>query len=409
VKSKKLGLKLAFTVCVVLAVLIGANFAVKPLIKHPVVNAYEGLYLPHPDRMYTLKPRAQLTVPVGMFGPYAQQWEQSGKVYTIKINTLGYRDRAFSRRPGRDVFRIVCIGDSSTFGWDVQAIHTFSETMERLLRRRVRDQTVEILNLGIPGYSSHQGRLLLDEKVWGLKPDALIIAYGRNDELDTAFAPTADGVLRADSEMMPRKDTPPEQNQKSLLHKIRSTSLYRFLLGQAAQFKSRHGEPNPKPDETADPAKRRVSVAKYRENLSAMVTQANNRKVPVALLALGMYLEPYRNAAMEVAKENNVTGFDFSPIFSDSVEKIRVEPIFSECRRSLEIALGKELVDSSEGGWLYYSTDFGHPNSCGHQVIAQTLLPTVIEWIEDSREPAPETPPVDTSSSASSLPVKKTE
>jgi lysophospholipase L1-like esterase len=41
----------------------------------------------------------------------------------------------------------------------------------------------EVVNAGVPGYSSYQGRILFEDRCEDLEPDALVVAFGHNDVL----------------------------------------------------------------------------------------------------------------------------------------------------------------------------------------------------------------------------------
>lgn len=357
--------RLVFAALLAIALLATLNFLAGRLLQHPAVNAYEGIYEGHPTRIHALRPGAKKTVPIGLFGAYAEQWKASGATYDIQINEQGYRDRPFGPKTGP---RVLALGDSSTFGWDVAAAETWPKVLENLLRERGR--AVEVLNLGVPGYSTHQARLLLEE-IWPLEPDLLILAYGRNDELDTAFSPTAEGRGRTDAEMMPGDRVAPAP-PPTLRRRLRETGLYRAILGLF------HSEsPDPAASAGAERSLRRVPLPEYRENLRALVAAARARGVPVILVSIGCFTEEYRRALVEVAAAEGVPGLDTYPLLFSKIPEIKTAERFAPCRDRLLGWLGMETLAGCPDGWLWFSTDFGHPNACGHRVIAEALLPLV--------------------------------
>jgi len=235
---------------------------------------------------------------------------------------------------------------------------------------RESGRPVEVLNLGVPGYSTHQARLLSDE-AWSLEPDLLILAYGRNDELDTAFAPTEHGRGRTDAEMMPGDRVVPAP-PKPVRQRLRETGLARAIIGL---FRSE----SPAPEASGEHADilRRVPLPAYRENLRALVAAARAHDVPVILVSVGCFTEEYRRALVEVAEYEGVPGLDMSPLLFAQIPEIKTAERFAACRNQLIKRLGKETLDGSPDGWLWFSTDFGHPNACGHRVIAEALVPIV--------------------------------
>jgi lysophospholipase L1-like esterase len=362
--------KIVYALIVLFFVVTAADLVARRYAKHPAADAYEEVYVGHPTRIHALKPGMVKLVPMGMFGQYAEQWRRSGARYEVAINPQGYRDRPFGPKTKP---RVVALGDSSTFGWDVQGHEAWPKALERLLAQSGR--SVEVLNLGVPGYSSHQGRLLLPE-VWPLAPDLLIVAYGRNDELDTAFAPTAHGRGRTDAELMPGDHiaAPPPA---SVSDRVRESSLFQAARQVQSNWRTEPKSSGTQKEKAADRL-RRVPVPQYRENLRAIVQAAREQGVGVILVSLGCFFDEYRAVLLEAAREENVVALNTFPLLFSKVNAIRTEPPYAACRDQLTHWLGRETLDSSLNGWLWFSTDFGHPNACGHQVIAEALM-TLIE------------------------------
>lgn len=96
-------------------------------------------------------------------------------------NSQGFFDREFSPRKAEGVFRIVCMGDSITFGFPAPIDETYPNVLERLLERAFVGKKIEVINAGVPGYSSFQGLVLLQKKILAYQPDLLIVYYGVND------------------------------------------------------------------------------------------------------------------------------------------------------------------------------------------------------------------------------------
>jgi lysophospholipase L1-like esterase len=77
-------------------------------------------------------------------------------------------------------FRIAIVGDSLTYGDGVEARHTYSALLQRLLER---DYAVEVLNLGSDGLQSEDVRNRVLEFVPRLRPDLVIYGVCHNDFL----------------------------------------------------------------------------------------------------------------------------------------------------------------------------------------------------------------------------------
>jgi lysophospholipase L1-like esterase len=101
----------------------------------------------------------------------------------IAINALGLRGREIDPTPPPGAVRLICLGDSHTFGWRVADDQTFPVFLENQLNQDHRFPVpIEVVNAGVPGYSSFQGARFLRQVVLPLKPQVAILAYGSNDD-----------------------------------------------------------------------------------------------------------------------------------------------------------------------------------------------------------------------------------
>src|SRR5690606_12738629 len=128
---------------------------------------------------FRLRPDAHLEL-VDVMAPEAVRERTRWSVHT---NGRGFRTPAFEDRPAAGVLRIVALGDSSTFGWGVEHFAAWPERLRSALARRwnLPRGRIEVINLGVPGYSSFQGRVLLERTALGLAPDLVVWSYLAND------------------------------------------------------------------------------------------------------------------------------------------------------------------------------------------------------------------------------------
>jgi lysophospholipase L1-like esterase len=78
-------------------------------------------------------------------------------------------------------YRIVCFGDSITFGEDLPHAQAYPAVLEDLLRQRHPDLDVVVINAGIRGHTSVQGLARLERDVLWYKPHVVLTAFGVND------------------------------------------------------------------------------------------------------------------------------------------------------------------------------------------------------------------------------------
>jgi tetratricopeptide (TPR) repeat protein len=99
-----------------------------------------------------------------------------------RTNAAGYRGADFA--PPRDgTLRIVALGDSCTFGLGVREDAAWPKRLEALLSHAFEGiADCEVLNLGVPGYSSWQNAAQLESELEDLRPAAAVwMITGYND------------------------------------------------------------------------------------------------------------------------------------------------------------------------------------------------------------------------------------
>ena len=101
--------------------------------------------------------------------------------WSIELNSKGYRDSVPPAQKDPSSFRIVCLGDSWTFGMNVNQDRTYPRRLAALLAGRHPTAHFEVWNRGVLGYSSYQGLQLLRSNGQRWKPDAVVIAFAMND------------------------------------------------------------------------------------------------------------------------------------------------------------------------------------------------------------------------------------
>jgi len=103
------------------------------------------------------------------------------------VNSKGYRDfeRAIPKPDG--VRRVVCIGDSFTWGVSVLVDDAWPQRVERTLSRE-RGEPWEAVNLAEPGLNAVQEASRLASEGFAYEPDAVVVAWVLNDSEDEQAA-----------------------------------------------------------------------------------------------------------------------------------------------------------------------------------------------------------------------------
>lgn len=106
-------------------------------------------------------------------------WTEEGRGL-IEINSLGQRDKERALPKPKGTYRIVVYGDSMTEAVQVDLEQTFTSLLEKSLAQK--GHHVEVLNLGVNGYSPIQELLLLKREGKKYEADLVVLAtYLDND------------------------------------------------------------------------------------------------------------------------------------------------------------------------------------------------------------------------------------
>lgn len=104
---------------------------------------------------------------------------------SLKTNSFGMRNPEITTTAAPGVYRIAVLGDSFTFGWGVEEPDCFVRKTESLLNKALSEKSgqmkVQMLNFGVPGYSTFQEVAQYDELVAQFKPNAVLIYFIEND------------------------------------------------------------------------------------------------------------------------------------------------------------------------------------------------------------------------------------
>ena len=148
------------------------------------------LFDPDPYRGARLKPGLDLSLPLG--AGRRQLWAKTGARYRVVTDARGFRaGRPEVEAPGSPpaAFTVICVGDSSTFGQDVEDGQTYPRLLEKLLPPLLPGRTVRVINAGVPNAASRQGLVYLGRELLDDRPDLVVFAFiiGRPVFLNDGF------------------------------------------------------------------------------------------------------------------------------------------------------------------------------------------------------------------------------
>jgi lysophospholipase L1-like esterase len=166
--------------------------------------------------------------------------------FPISQNSRGFRDdeRQFAKPEGTK--RVLCVGDSFTWGWGAVRDEIYTQVLGRMLAAEGR--RVEVINAGVKGYGTVQCLLYLLEEGFEYAPDVVIYQVCMNDIDENATPMFADrwprpyGTLTEGGELailgypVPR----PSLIETVKYEAIRRSYLARYLRERGVLFRIRH-------------------------------------------------------------------------------------------------------------------------------------------------------------------------
>jgi lysophospholipase L1-like esterase len=242
--------------------------------------------------------------------------------------------------------RIVCLGDSVTFGYRVPTVWPdkpndydrqalpYPMLLEKELRAANPNKQIEVVTMAVPGYTSHQGLAWLQREIDSLKPDLLTISFGWND------ASLSDVT---DSEAI-------KTNWQAVT--VRWLVDHSQAFAHATNWLRARQPPSAR---VVRPAPR-VSEQNYLNNMMAMAQLGRQKQAAVIMLAA-----PYR----------------------DKVTNPAEAALMQRYRAGLRSVSGQnglpflELPELTEAAYPTNKGWFGeliHPNDMGHRLITLELL-----------------------------------
>jgi lysophospholipase L1-like esterase len=274
---------------------------------------------------------------LGRFSPTVPDEFKDSPRWTVSFNSAGFRDDEFPTAKTFDTIRIIALGDSWTFGHNVDSEKTYPKRLAALLRSEFPDRKIEVLNLGMLAYTSHEGLKLLQRKAPALQPDIVLIGFSMNDASISGWH---------DKDVFVPK--PKRFNLRRFI--TENSQLYKLAmyLGQLGKFKSVTMGDTVKA--VSDPrdnflyeswvsadaleakdyerleAKVRVPPADYERNIREMIRFVRDRgAVPILLHNELRPGSPYQSALQKISREENAALVDSCELIGRERQRIEAE------------------------------------------------------------------------------------
>ncbi len=270
--------------------------------------------------------------------------KELGRRFKVSTNSrsLRYAEIPVGRQP-RTV-RILALGDSTTFGWGLEQDQTYPARLEHILQEKHPEVVIQVLNGGIPGYTSFQGLHHFKKNAAPYEPDIVLFGYIVQDARKTAITDKQQRLI--DIEVQRRRINP--------LYRLR---MVRYLHWKYVKYLSWRNQGLSERAEGDPTAQTRVPLADYEENILTFARLCKAQGAQLVLFGFPLevigYTKYHRELLASVAKREGLPHFDPS----------------------------NRIHEAARRETLYFPQDKGHPNAKGCALIARLLA----DYLEQER------------------------
>lgn len=244
-----------------------------------------------------------------------------------------------AQTPDPGVFRILHLGESTTYGLEVPSEQTYVAQLESLLKESRPERPVQSFNRGVPGIVTTSMLQTLPDKLSSLRPDLVIIMAGAND-----FNEELNGLQPPGASQLP-----------AWVRGIRLYKVVRLALDMLRKdVKVEHGE---------------VIYFKYGGSKAILYdTPRDEEKISQVTARfednLGLMIELCRQAGARVILVGYLQAFQENEMLRRTAQRWGIP--YADC-----------FIYPQRRSPSLFTADGWHPSASGHRHIAQTLLPLV--------------------------------
>jgi len=259
----------------------------------------------------------------------------------VRIDSRGLRGAEVGLDKAPGMLRVLCLGDSRTFGWGLAEEETFAARTGEILGRAVGGGArVEVLNAGVNAWSYEQMAAYLEGEGMRLSPDVVVLDGGNlwgvfNGEQDEAFKSAFARRVR-------------------LKNLLRRSAIYHYVM--------------------------EVKLRRYYEALRAHAIPQAERPDEAGFAREAGGRERVEKAILRIARVSAGGGAAFVLLHVPRLDEAGSAESRSvlDAKRKVAVETGSTLVDLTEdfarrGAGVFQEADPVHPNAAGNDLIAERL------------------------------------
>lgn len=333
--------------------------------------------------------------------PYSTQAE-------YVFNSSGYRGPDFEVPKPSGIYRIICIGGSTTIGSSILENNTYPQILQRKLTPFFSQMglTVEVINAGVFGYHSWHHLIQIKNEFKGYQPDLYVLMLGLEDLMFSSERPGSE-LLEAKNMQNEFLTALAAKKQSSLLVAADSLAMHSAFY-RLLRVENNQGLPPKQPDESLTlnhpdfdlVVENRLRAFGYFDNFQSLLQEAVAQQTPV-LIVNSPFIVPKEDLEAGFAIQRKITPAEFS---DDSVlyyvkQKrigrnvlLQTNKAMAE-RFSLPVADPQASFDShylQSGEIFSYFLDSTQFSPVGNEVIAEDVAKTLTDnWLSLQNWPPP--------------------
>lgn len=337
-------------------------------------------------------------------------WRQRANLNTkfqevnVVTNSLGLRNKEINVKKDNNIYRIICLGASPTFGWGVNFYKTYPFLLEQELKNNILSRKIEVINGGQIGYTTYQGAILLEKYLTKYSPDLITVSYVLND-IDRYRFYRNEGL--SDKELSiysPFKIKLSNMLNKSKLCLVLKRATF-YLIDKSNKLDADILK------KQFELSKVRVSNSDYKENLEKIIRICRNHNIKLIFIKMPInlslpHLSKYEKNILKQDYKLSKFYYNFGchyknmkqykmacVLFKKAKDYIILEcyqdgKIYQRIMENVAQEYGIPLVDAdrifineSRKQELFNSpSDPIHPNSAGHKVIARAVYTEILKY-----------------------------
>lgn len=272
-------------------------------------------------------------------------WQSMEVAVPFRTDADGHRIHGDPAQPGTTL-AVDAVGDSSTFGFGVPENDTYPARLERLLRESTGSPSLRVRNLGVPGYTSYEARILAERDM--PRAPVTVVMMGFNDHFPATRTRFASLWIR-----------------RAAYACFRSRAC--ALLFERATRPAPDG--TPPPPRVASHYMPDVAPDEYQQQLVRTIRALRaDGSEPILLV--------YPSIALTEGLREGIADFWKQPL--DQVDaNLAAHTVYQQLTREVGAREGVRVVDLppvfDAAGNLRLHFDWVHPNAEGQALIAETI------------------------------------